>query len=45
MSKMHDKRRIHYFIHIYLQTGKRRYLQLSSNNLQFIQGFTLTYFL
>lgn len=43
MSKMHDKLRGHYFIHIYLQTGKRGYLQLTSNNLQFIQGFTLAY--
>lgn len=43
MSKIHDKRRIHYFIHIYLQTGRRGYLQPTRDNLQFIQGFALTY--
>ena len=43
MPKMCHKRGHHDFIHTYLQTGKKDYLQLTSNNLQFIQGFALTY--
>lgn len=43
MAKIRQKCRRHDFIHIYLQTGRRGYLQLTCNNLQFIQGFALTY--
>lgn len=45
MPKIHDKSWTPDFIHNYLQTGRRGYLQLTSNNLQFIQGFTLAIFL
>lgn len=44
MSKIHDKLRHHDFIHNYLQTGRRGYLQLTRNNLQFIQGYALLIF-
>jgi hypothetical protein len=43
MPEIRQKRRHHDFIHNYLQTSRKGYLQLTSNNLQFIQGFTLTY--
>jgi len=45
MPEIRQKCRRHDFIHNYLQTGRKGYVQLTSNNLQFIQGFTLAIFL